>query len=145
MAETTETEEETLKRLNGRFHSKHHDWVGAHVTRIDGEWVEAECPWKPEFEGAPNTAQGGVLATLVDMAAEYAIAAKFGRPVPTINLRIDYHRPVRPGVMYARGRVIKAGATIITAEAQVLDSERGLCTSGRGSFFSLGGFTERKE
>ena len=145
MAQTIETEQQILTRLNGRFHSKHHDWVGARVTRIEGDWVEAECPWKPEFEGAPNTAQGGVLATLVDMAAEYAIAARFGRPVPTINLRIDYHRPLRPGVMYARGRVIRAGKSIITAEAQVLDSDRGLCASGRGSFFSLGGFTERKE
>jgi len=140
----TETHEQILARLNGRFHSAHHEWVGAHVTRIEDEWVEAECPWKPEFEGAPNTAQGGIIATLIDMAAEYAIAAKLGRPVPTINLRIDYHRPARPGTMYARGRVIRAGSTIITAEAQVLDSERGLVASGRGSFFSIGSFTERK-
>ena len=138
-----ETHNEIIKRLNGRFHSKHHDWVGAQVIRVEEEWVEAECPWKPEFEGAPNTAQGGIIATLVDMAAEYAIAAKFGRPVPTINLRIDYHRPARPGTLYARGRVIRAGSTIITAEAQVLDSERALCASGRGSFFSIGQFTEK--
>jgi uncharacterized protein (TIGR00369 family) len=138
-----ETHDDILARLNGRFHSAHHRWVGAQVTRVEDEWVEAECPWKPEFEGAPNTAQGGIIATLVDMAAEYAIAAKFGRPVPTINLRIDYHRPARPGTLYARGRVIRAGSTIITAEAQVLDAERALCASGRGSFFSIGQFTER--
>jgi uncharacterized protein (TIGR00369 family) len=138
-----QTHDDIMTRLNSRFHSAHHRWVGAYVTRVEEEWVEAECPWKPEFEGAPNTAQGGILATLVDMAAEYAIAAKFGRPVPTINLRIDYHRPARPGMLYARGRVIRAGSTIITAEARVLDSERALCASGRGSFFSIGQFTDK--
>lgn len=139
-----ESNDEIKARLNSRFNSAHHRWLGTHVTEVEDEWVEAECPWKPDFEGAPNTAQGGVLATLVDVAAEYAIAAKLGRPVPTINLRIDYHRPARPGTLIARGRIIRAGSTIITAEAQVLDCDRGLCASGRGSFFSIGQFTERK-
>lgn len=131
-----ETNEEIYRRLLTRFTSGHHDWLGVKLNAIEDEWVEIEVPWRDEFEGAPGTCQGGILATLVDVAAEYAIAARMGNPVPTINLRVDYHLPARPGKLVARARLVKPGATVTTAETRILDFEGKLVASGRGSFFS---------
>ncbi len=131
-----ETNEQIFKRIEKRFSNGFHQWLGVRLTAVEDEWVEIECPWRDEFEGAPGTCQGGVLATLIDMAAEYAIAARLGDPVPTINLRVDYHIPVRPGQLVARARVVKPGATVTTAETRILDFEGKLVCSGRGSFFS---------
>ncbi len=131
-----ETNDEIFKRLERRFNNGFHVWLGVRLVAVEDEWVEVECPWRDEFEGAPGTCQGGVLATLIDMAAEYAIAARMGNPVPTINLHIDYHLPARPGKLVARSRLVKPGATVTTAETRILDFEGKLVASGRGSFFS---------
>lgn len=86
---------------------------------------------------APNL-HGGILATLVDLTADFAIAARIGRALPTIDLRIDYHRPVSDGEVRATGTVIKAGRTIATAEARVYDAKGSLVASGRGAYLSTG-------
>jgi uncharacterized protein (TIGR00369 family) len=77
-----------------------------------------------------------VLAALIDLAADWAMVQQTGRGVPTIDLRIDYHRPAMPGDLIARGKVIRIGAQFATAEAQIFDQERKLIASGRGTYFT---------
>jgi len=139
----TETNIQIFERLSRRFSSPHHEWMGFTLKAVEDEWVEVAVPWRDEFVGAPGMAQGAIIAAMVDVAAEYAIAARFGNPVPTINLHIDYHRPARPGTLTARGRVIRLGATVTTAEARVFDFEGELVASGRGSFFTARPSTKR--
>ena len=79
---------------------------------------------------------GGVLAALVDLAADWALVKHTGRGVPALDLRVDYHAAAMPGDLIAKGRVIKAGGTISTAEAQVYDLEKKLLASGRGTYFT---------
>ena len=79
---------------------------------------------------------GGILAALIDLAGDYAIAAKLGRGVPTIDMRIDYHRTALPGPLVARANVIKIGSTLATAEAQVFDNSDKLIASGRGAYLT---------
>jgi uncharacterized protein (TIGR00369 family) len=95
-------------------------------------------PWRDEFvsDRATGAAHGGILASLIDLAADYAITARLGRDVPTVDLRIDYHRRARPGQLVARATVIKLGGTLATAEARVFDGEDNLVASGRGVFLT---------
>jgi uncharacterized protein (TIGR00369 family) len=79
---------------------------------------------------------GGVLGALIDTAADFAIAAKLGRAVPTVDLRIDYHLPARQGDLRARARIIRLGGTLAVAEAEVFDGEGRLVASGRGTYFT---------
>ena len=79
---------------------------------------------------------GGILAAIVDTAADYAIAASLGRPVPTISVRVDYHKAAMPGDLTARAHVVRMGSQYSTAEAYVYDTEGKLVASGRGTYFT---------
>ena len=73
---------------------------------------------------------------IVDVVADYAIAAQLGRPVPTIDIRVDYHKAAMPGDLTAKGRVVRNGSQYSTAEAYVYDKDGALVASGRGTYFT---------
>jgi uncharacterized protein (TIGR00369 family) len=74
---------------------------------------------------------------LNDVAADYAIAAQLGRPAPTIDIRVDYHKAAMPGDLIAKARVVRMGSQYSTAEAYVYDSEGALVASGRGTYLTV--------
>lgn len=113
-----------------------HRWLGVRLKELDAEGVAIEMPWRDEFESDPDIhyAHGGVLAALIDLAADYAVAARLGRGVPTIDLHVDYHRAALPGALIAKASVVKLGGTVGTAEARIYDEKGALVASGRGLF-----------
>lgn len=114
----------------------YHQWLGLSVVEAgDGEIV-VEVPWREEFVVNPDMGytHGGILATLVDLVADWAIATKLGRPFPTVDLRVDYHRPALKGVLRVRGKVIRIGSSFSTSEAYVEDESGKLLASGRGTY-----------
>jgi uncharacterized protein (TIGR00369 family) len=115
-----------------------HQWLGLTVLEITDESIEIRAKWRPEW--VVNTERGythgGVIATLIDVAADWAMLKQNGRPVPTIDLRIDYHRPTIRSDLVARGTMIRGGAQFASAEARVLDIEGRLVASGRGTYFT---------
>jgi uncharacterized protein (TIGR00369 family) len=112
-------------------------WMDLRIAELGEEFVDLTLAWKPEMANARlDVAHGGVLAALIDSAADFAIAAKLGRPAPTIDLRIDYHAPARPGALRARARVIRLGGTLAVAEAEAFDAEGRMVASGRGTYYT---------
>jgi uncharacterized protein (TIGR00369 family) len=77
---------------------------------------------------------GGILSAIIDVAADYAIAAKLGRPVPTIDLRW-ISQGAMPGDLTAKARVVRLGSQYSTAEASLYDKDGDLVASGRGTYF----------
>jgi uncharacterized protein (TIGR00369 family) len=116
----------------------YHQWLGLTVLAVDDDSIELKAKWREEW--VVNTERGythgGVLAALIDLAADWAMVRQTGRGVPTIDLRIDYHRPAMPGDLIARGKAIRFGATFATAEAQIIDRDGKLIASGRGTYFT---------
>jgi len=115
-----------------------HRWLGVTLKALSAQGVEILLPWREEFvsDAKVRYTHGGILAALIDLAGDYAIAAKLGRGVPTIDMRIDYHRTALPGPLVARANVIKIGSTLATAEAQVFDNSDKLIASGRGAYLT---------
>ena len=74
-------------------------WLNFTVIKTADEGVEMKAAWREEWVVNPDRryTHGGILAAIIDVAADYAIAAKIGRPVPTIDLRVDYHKAAMPG------------------------------------------------
>jgi uncharacterized protein (TIGR00369 family) len=70
----------------------------------------------------------------VDLAADWALVSKTGRGVPTIDLRVDYHRAALQGDLTVKGKVIKFGSQVSVSEAQVFDKDGKLVASGRGAY-----------
>jgi uncharacterized protein (TIGR00369 family) len=116
----------------------YHQWLGLRVTAFGDDAIEIRATWREEWVVNPERryTHGGVIATLIDIAADWAMLRQNGRPVPTIDLRIDYHRPAMPGDLIARGKVIRGGAQFATAQAEVFDADGKLLASGRGTYFT---------
>ena len=113
-------------------------WLNFTVLKAGEDGVEIKAVWRDEWMVNPERryTHGGILAAIVDVAADYAIAARLGRPVPTIDIRVDYHKPAMPGDLTAKGRVVRMGNQFSTAEAYLYDEEGALIASGRGTYFT---------
>jgi acyl-CoA thioesterase FadM len=72
----------------------------------------------------------------IELGADWAMVRKLGRGVPTIDLRVDYHSPAMPGDLVIRGKVVRLGSQVSTAEAHVYDAQNKLVASGRGTYFT---------
>ena len=113
-------------------------WLNFTVLKIDDEGVEMRAAWREEWIVNPDRryTHGGILAAIIDVAADYAIAARIGRPVPTIDLRVDYHKAAMPGDITAKARIVRLGGQFSTAEASLCDAEGTLVASGRGTYLT---------
>jgi uncharacterized protein (TIGR00369 family) len=118
-----------------------HRWLGIVVERLDEAGVELSMPWREEIVSDPGAASthGGVLAALVDLTADQAIAARLGHALPTIDLRTDFHRPAPPGRLRGRGAVVRVGRSVVTADAWIYDEGGALVASGRGVYYNRQG------
>jgi uncharacterized protein (TIGR00369 family) len=117
----------------------YHVWLGVRLVSVDASGIVIEMPWREEFvsDTQARYTHGGILASLIDLSADYAIAARLGRGVPTVDLRVDYHRPAFPGRLIARAKIVKLGNTLASAEAHIFDETDNLVASGRGAFLTL--------
>jgi uncharacterized protein (TIGR00369 family) len=114
-----------------------HQWLGIELTSLDDSGIELAARWREEYLSSvdPPYAHGGILAALVDLAADFAVAAKAGRGAPTVDMRVDFLRPAKPGDLKVRARVVKLGRSLATAEAVVFDATGAEVASGRAVFF----------
>ncbi len=115
-----------------------HQWLGLTVIAVGDDSIELKAKWREEWivNIERGFTHGGVLAALIDLAADWAMVRQTGRGLPTIDLRVDYHRPAAPGDLVARGRAIRCGTQFATAEAQVFDQDGKLLASGRGTYYT---------
>lgn len=113
-------------------------WLGLQVLQLQEDYVEVKATWREEWVANPTIGQtqGGILAALIDFAADYALFQRLHRPVPTVDMRVDYHKLAKRGDLIAKGRVIKFGRQISVCEAQVVDEDDVLIASGRGTFLT---------
>jgi uncharacterized protein (TIGR00369 family) len=130
---TTEQVEQLLSR--GPFHQ----WLGLKVLKVEADGIELKATWREEWVVNPERryTHGGILAALVDVAADWAMVTRTRRGVPTIDMRVDYHAAAMPGDLIARGRIIKWGNQFSVAEAQVFDESGKLLASGRGTYLTV--------
>ena len=115
-----------------------HQWLGLTVLAVTDNSIEIKATWREEW--VVNTERrythGGILAALIDLAADFAMIKQTGRGVPTIDMRVDYHRAAMPGDLIARGKVVRMGSQFSTAEAELIDKDGKVVASGRGTYFT---------
>ncbi|MBK17435.1 MAG: phenylacetic acid degradation protein [Rhodospirillaceae bacterium] len=135
MAENVKTADELQTRLVANHFN---EWMGLKIVGLDEEKIEISMTWREEMISNPKArvTHGGILGALVDVAADFMIAAKAGAPAPTVDMRVDYHRAAMPGDLKAVGRIVRLGGTFSTAEAEVFDGDGKMVASGRGLYFT---------
>lgn len=82
-------------------------------------------------------AHGGLLFTLLDAALGRAAMAHVGGDFfcPTVEMKINYFRPVASGSLETRGRVVNTSAALCYAEGDIHDQDGRLIARATGTFF----------
>lgn len=126
-----------LQRLVDR--SPHNSWLGMQVVAADGDSIEIRVAWREEFISAPErrAVHGGVLAGLVDSGAVFAVMAAAESLAATVDLRVDYHAIPASAPMVVKGRLVRLGRSLSTAEGYVYDAENRLVASGRATVIAI--------
>ena len=75
-----------------------HQWLGLTVVAATTTASRSRRSGARNGWSTPSAAytHGGILAALIDLAADWAMVKQTGRGVPTIDLRVDYHRAAMP-------------------------------------------------
>ncbi len=83
-------------------------------------------PMRPEFERIAGSGQwhGGPIAAVIDTVGDYALVMSIGRPLPTINFRVDYLRPAVNTALTVTARVRRAGRSVGVVDVDVMDPRR---------------------
>ena len=115
-----------------------HKWLGLNVVAVGDDWIEIKATWREEWVVNVDRkfTHGGILATLIDLGADWAMVKKLGRGVPTIDMRVDYHAIALPGDLTIKGKVIRMGGQFSVSEASIFDAQGKLLASGRGTYFT---------
>jgi uncharacterized protein (TIGR00369 family) len=118
-----------------------HDWLGLRVVDATATDITLTATWREEWDNGTEarTTHGGVVMTLLDLAADWAIASAVGAPVPTLDFSVHFLRAAKPGNLTVIGRIVKNGRSITVAEAEVLDADGKSVAVGRGTYASFAG------
>jgi uncharacterized protein (TIGR00369 family) len=94
---------------------------------------------RDELRQNNGVVHGGVIASLVDTAAAFAIITLLekGQTSTTVDLTIHYLRPWLEGRATARARVVRAGRRIMTITIDVLNEDEALLATALTSFIRL--------
>ena len=133
------TNEQALRDLlaAGRFQQL----LGIELVSTDTETQEIvmRLPFKIDFERLPDTGQihGGVTSALIDVAGDFALIMLLDRPVPTINLRIDFLSMAANTDLIATARVVRAGRSIGVVDIVVTGPAGKQIAIGRANYSTL--------
>jgi uncharacterized protein (TIGR00369 family) len=111
------------------------DGAGGHGSRLGlgyhahgADWVELALPYDPAMVGDPETGviASGPILSMMDMATSMAVWLKLNafRPHATLDLRVDYLRPARPGrTVIGRGQCYRITRSISFVRGQAHDGD----------------------
>jgi uncharacterized protein (TIGR00369 family) len=98
--------------------------------------VTMTLPMRPEFERIAGSGQwhGGPIAAVIDTVGDYALVMTIGRPLPTINFRVDYLRPAINTKLTATATVRRSGRSVGVVDVDVADAAGNIVAIGRATY-----------
>jgi uncharacterized protein (TIGR00369 family) len=95
--------------------------LGVRLVDVGEGWVETELELEERLTQQHGFAHAGVVSTLADHSAGAAATTAIGegQSVLTADYTIHLLRPGAGDKLRARGKVVRAGRTLIVAEADV--------------------------
>ena len=82
---------------------------------------------------------GGAIASLIDIAGDFALIAVLGHGVPTINFRVDFLRAAKSPWLTATAQVQRAGKSVGFVDVSVADADDNVVALGRGCYSTRAG------
>ncbi len=136
MSETTPLSAEGIQQMLTQ--SPFIEFLNLEVVSVDPqrEEIVMRAPLRPEFERGRGTGQwhGGPIAAIIDTVGDYALVMLLGRPLPTINFRVDYLRPAINTALIATARVRRNGRSVGVVDVDIANEAGVLLAIGRASY-----------
>lgn len=110
--------------------------VGAQLTAFGDGRAELRVPLAEHHRQQDGVVHGGVLSYAADNALTFAAGATVGPAVFTAGFTISYLSPARGDELIARAEVVRAGARLVTVNAELFDQRDGdehLCAVAQGT------------
>ncbi|MFN7997483.1 MAG: PaaI family thioesterase [Bryobacteraceae bacterium] len=100
--------------------------VGMRLTRLHKDGVTIECLVRKELLNGAGVLHGGVTATLADVAVGMALTRHLGKPrsSTTVEMKINYLRPLAEGKLIARSHLVKVGSRLCCGRVELYDGQR---------------------
>jgi uncharacterized protein (TIGR00369 family) len=117
------------------------DLIGFTLTAIEPGRAVVAFDAGPRHANPMGTVHGGILCDIADAAMGMAYAASLddGETFTTLELKINFLKPVRTGRLTATGRLIKGGRTVGLLECDVTDDKDRLVARASSTFLTLRG------
>jgi uncharacterized protein (TIGR00369 family) len=117
-----------VKRAEELLAAKPDGWMetlGARITEAEPGRVVLELEAGPQHRHGGGVVQGGVITQIADAAMGMSLATMQEDHIwnTTIELKINFLRPVVSGRVRAIGRVVQMRQTLLFGEADVLDAQ----------------------
>jgi uncharacterized protein (TIGR00369 family) len=123
-------------------HSAFIEFLNLTVLSADPEKEEVvmRAAMRPEFERGRGTGQwhGGPIAAIIDTVGDYALVMSLGRPLPTVNFRVDYLRPAIDTALIVSARVRRSGRLVGVVDIDVSNEAGQLVAIGRATYATAG-------
>ncbi|MDQ6675962.1 MAG: PaaI family thioesterase [Acidobacteriota bacterium] len=115
--------------------------IGFRLTSYTKGSVTFEMEARPEHRNPMGTLHGGILCDLGDaaMGTSTATTLEEGESFTTLELKINFLKPVWNGKLIAAGRVVRRGRTIVLNECDITDEKGSLVARLSGTCMILRG------
>jgi uncharacterized protein (TIGR00369 family) len=119
--------------------------IGFNLTEIRAGESVVEFEATDAHANPMGTLHGGVLCDIADaaMGLAYAAALDEGESFTTLELKINFLKPVWKGKLRAIGRVVKHGRTVSLVECDITDDQEALVARATSTCMTLRGEQSR--
>ncbi len=113
-------------------------WLGVNYEVMEDGHAVVSMNIRDDMRNMRGVVQGGVIASLVDVAM--ATAAAGGnydtrkRPMATLELKVNYLAAATGNKLTARADVIRAGSRTSAVRCEIFDDAGEVCAAGLGTF-----------
>ncbi len=113
--------------------------IGAQITALAPGQCDIRLPFKPELTQQIGYFHAGIIGTIADNAGGYAALSltPAGMEVLTVEYKINLLAPGTGEALIARGRVLKAGRTLIVCRSDVFNIKNGAETLAAAATLTL--------
>ena len=112
------------------------EFLGIELERAERGSATLRLNVRDELRQIHGVMHGGAIASLIDTATAFAIVTllKDEEKFSTVDLMVNYLRPLREGTATATARVVRAGRRLITVSADVLDDSGNLAATALSTY-----------
>ena len=115
--------------------------IGFSLREVDAGRAVIDFEATPQHASPLGTLHGGVLCDIADaaMGIAYASTLAEGEAFTTLELKINFLKPVWSAKLVATGRVVKGGRTVGLIECDVVDAHDRLVAHATSTCMTLRG------